>query len=131
MIRVDAMRRIRGALSYRCELWSALAAIAWAKVGYWGALNLDAIGIYHGATRIFSGATWEALALGVGCFQLVSLLLFCRWARVVGALIAGWFWIVLGGSFFMSDGIIPGLALYFGIGLAQVHSTLAGIMQPR
>ncbi len=123
--------RIRHALSCRCELWSALIAISWSKIVYWYDADIGTQPNYAGATLVFSSVTWDVLAFTVGCIQIVSLLSLYRWARAVGALTAAWFWLTLGFSFFLNVGTTPGLVLYLGLGLAQVHSTLANLVSPK
>ena len=125
------MARLRAALNHPVEFWSALGEIAFSKAIFWLGDTLDGNPSYRVATSLWDTAYWDLAAFLIGMAQLGAVLWGCRWARIVTAGLAGWFWLLLGLAFWMASTRAPGWVPLIGLGLLNQDAMLRIVLTKR
>lgn len=96
------------------EFWSALTAIAWAGLSYFGTQDLAAWPSMQGLLRIGGDQFWHRIGFGLGLVQVVVLTADHRWLRWGVAIAMSWFWAVLTLGVWIAVPWAPGAVVYAG-----------------
>ncbi len=106
----------------KVELWSALTALAWSNWLFWHNNALYGSISYAVTIKVLNENRWELAAVLTGLTQIAAVTFGLKWARITACGVAGWFWITLGYSFFLSGSTAPGSILFLGWGCANLHA---------
>lgn len=118
--------RLRIAREYHVETWAAVTLIGWSKYVYYVEPADFEHGNYSTAVRVAPAGEWVLLTFVLGCVLLLSLLIECRWPRVVACAAASAAFFCLGSSLLFSPARPPGWIVYAGWGLACADAALRG-----
>ena len=104
------------------EIWSGLSLIAWAC---WLIVMSPAFAErepYQVLAGIAGNHCWAAMAGTCGLAQFFCAIIDCKVARWIMAFFAAWLWFVLGYGLLLGNSSAPGVASYWGWGLADMTS---------
>lgn len=121
------LTRVSLLIIHKVNTWSGIVLIAWASVLFLNTNPLTTNINYKITTSIFNESSWELMAFGIGCSQLIGVLSGSKWIRFVGSFFAAWIFFTLGYALVSASIISPGAMVHFGWGCANLHSMLFAI----
>ena len=121
------------------EIFSGLAMIMWAVIGFSSYSALSDQAMYGLLSQAMTDRQWQGFTLASGLIQIITVALdseprqsrFWRLARWLSAGLMSAVWFFIGFVVYFSAPGIPGVALYLGQGMANLTAVALLVREPK